>query len=156
MADTYTDSQRIAYQPLHPSVIPLLEEEYVKIHNERLQYLKLDTEWNSDLRTAPSRFESTTSEPVEVGSIRPFNLGKFHVLVYTPKGDPPTTGWPAMLGIHGGMVILFYDPVSPSQRLKQLTHIGGYIQGGPESEAHIWTRICRGLSLGPVPIPSAN
>lgn len=113
-----TDSQKIAYQPLHPSVIPWLEEEYVEIHNRSFQYDKPDIELSSDLRTAPSRFESTTSEPVEVGSVRPFDLGKFGVLVYTPEGVSPTAGWPAMLGAHGGMVFPFYGLVSPSQSLK--------------------------------------
>jgi hypothetical protein len=101
------DTQRIAYQPLHPSVRPLLEEPYVKCHDEDFQFLKPDIEWSSDPRTAPSRFASTSSEPVEVGSIRPFDLGKFDVLVYTPKGVAPTAGWPAMLGAHGGMVFPF-------------------------------------------------
>jgi hypothetical protein len=152
MADTYINSQRIAYQPLHPSVIPWLEEEYIKIHNESLQYVKPDTDWNS-LRAAPSRFESTTSGPVKVGSVRPVEIGKFHVLVYTPEGVPPAAGWPVLLGAHGGMTFPFYDPVSPSQRLKQLAHIGGWVLGDPESEEHIWTQICCGLSLGPVSIP---
>src|SRR5579859_356477 len=97
-----THPQRIVYQPLHPSVIPKLEKAYVAYHEEHFQFLEPNTKWKSDLRTAPSRFESTTSAPVEVGSIRPFNLGKFHVLVCTPKGDPPTAGWPALLGMHGG------------------------------------------------------
>jgi acetyl esterase/lipase len=116
------DTQRIAYQPLHPSVIPSLDERYVKVHNEIFRFLRPVTEWNPDLRTAPSKFESTTSEPVDVGSIRPFDLGnepdKYPVLVYTPKGAPPAAGWPALLGMHGGMVFPFYDPMSPSQRLK--------------------------------------
>lgn len=118
MADTYTPSQRTVHQPLHPSVRPLLEQSYVEYHDEHLQFLEPDIELSSDLRTASSKFESTTSEPVEVGSIRPFDLGKFGVLVYTPKGISPTAGWPAMLGAHGGMVFPFYEHASPSQSLK--------------------------------------
>jgi acetyl esterase/lipase len=124
MEDSNTDSKRIAYQPLHSSVRSTLDPDYVIHHDEHFQFLeplKRDTVWDSDLRRAPSRFESTSSGPVKVGSVRNVDLGNFHVRVYTPEGVPPTAGWPVMIGAHGGMVFPFYDPVSLSQRLKQLT-----------------------------------
>ena len=115
MADSNTDSKRIVHQPLDSSVRLQLDKDYVNYHDEHLQYLEPlgpDTEWDSDLRTAPSIFALTTSEPVKVGSVIPVDLGKFRVLVYTPEGVSPTAGWPVMLGMHGGMVFLFYDPVN--------------------------------------------
>lgn len=124
MADSSTDSKRIVYQPLHPSVRSKLDPTYVEYHDEHFQFLetlKPDTEWNSDLRTAPSRFALTSSSPLKVRSVRDVNLGDFDVRVYTPEGVPPTAGWPVLLGIHGGTVFPFYDLVSTSHRLKQLT-----------------------------------
>jgi acetyl esterase/lipase len=107
MADTYTHSQRIAYQPLHPSVRPKLEKLYRDFHDGHFQYLKPDTEWNPDLRTAPSRFASTSSGPVKVGHVRDINVGNFQLRIYTPEGVPPTAGWPVLLGYHGGKVLPF-------------------------------------------------
>jgi hypothetical protein len=117
ITDSNTDSKRIAYQPLYSSVRSELNEDYVNYYDKHFQFLKplrLDTEWDSDLRIAPSRFELTTSEPVKVGSVKSVDLGIFRVLVYTPEGVPPTADWLVMLGMHGGMVFLFYDPINLS------------------------------------------
>jgi hypothetical protein len=105
MADTH--SQRIVHQPLHPSVRLKLEKDYVEYHDKYFQYLEPCTKWNSILRTAPSRFASTSSEPVKVGNVRNVNVGNFEVRIFTPEGFPPTAGWPVLLGYHGGKVFPF-------------------------------------------------
>ena len=106
MADPKTEPERIPYQPLHSSVREELEEAYVKYHDAVLRYLKPDTEWDPGWRTAPSRFASTSSRPVKVGSVRTLNLGELEIQIYTPDGVQPTAGWPAMLWFHGGMSLL--------------------------------------------------
>lgn len=103
MADSNTESERIPYQPLHPSIIEELEKAYVKWHNTHVKYQKLETVWNPSWRTAPSRFASTSSRPVKVGDPRRIKLGKFEIWIYTPDGVQPAAGWPATLWLHGGM-----------------------------------------------------
>src|SRR5271156_6756055 len=88
MADSHTKSKRVSYQPLHPSVRWKLEKAYVQYHDTYFQYLKPDTEWNPGWRTAPSRFASTSSKPVKVGSVIDLKLGKFSVRIYSStQGD---------------------------------------------------------------------
>jgi hypothetical protein len=84
MADSHTESKRVSYQPLHPSVRWKLEKAYVRYHDTYFQYLKPDTEWNLGWRIAPSRFASTSSKPVKVGSVIDLKLGKFSI-EFTPQ-----------------------------------------------------------------------
>jgi hypothetical protein len=140
MADSHTESKRVSYQPLHPSVRKRLEKAYVLHHDTYFQYLKPDTEWNPSWRTAPSRFASTSSKPVKVGSVIILKLGKFSVQIYTPDGVQPSAGWPAMLGLHSGMD---FPVMALWVHHKAEAETGGWALGDPSSEQHIWTRICR-------------
>jgi hypothetical protein len=151
MADTH--SEKIAYQPLHPSVVPELEKAYVEYHNGNFQFLEPVTEWSSNLRTAPSRFASTSSGPVKVGDVRDVNVGHFQARIYTPEGVPPAAGWPVLLGNHGGKVFPFVASECIVKAESVDTSTGGWAQGDLRSDEHIWTQICRGLSLGPVSSP---
>lgn len=99
-----SDSGRRIWQPLHPTVRTLLDPEYVQFHDKYAQYVEPEQVkgWNPGLR---SRFTwPYAGSPVlnvgEVKDIRP--CPNFTIRVFTPKGDPPTNGWPVVLWMHGG------------------------------------------------------
>jgi hypothetical protein len=120
-------------QPLHPSIIPKLDPEYVDFHNKHLaQIVPPHTiPWNSVTRNAVTM--PGTSDPLDVRSTKDIALSKCKVRVFTPPGSRPSQGWPAYVvrssstapssqyGIrfifyHGGDVLL---DMQPSYRLKR-------------------------------------
>ncbi|KAF9059393.1 alpha/beta hydrolase fold-domain-containing protein [Rhodocollybia butyracea] len=60
-----TSTERVPKQPLHPSMIPKLDPEYVKFHNDVLQYITPPhtLPWDPAMRNAPTVPGST--EPLE-------------------------------------------------------------------------------------------
>ncbi|KAF5392926.1 hypothetical protein D9757_001230 [Collybiopsis confluens] len=89
-------------QPLHPSVVAKLDPEYVKFHNDVLQYITPPhtLPWDPSLRNAPAVPGST--EPLKVGKISDINLSHTNMRSFTPKGDSPVSGWPLFIFFHGG------------------------------------------------------
>ncbi|KIY66629.1 hypothetical protein CYLTODRAFT_377435 [Cylindrobasidium torrendii FP15055 ss-10] len=91
-----------AKQPLHPSVIPKLDAEYVEFHNEALQYITPPhtLPWSPSLRDAPAVPGSSPLLPV--GSTQDINLAHTDMRVFSPPGEAPTNGWPVFIFFHGG------------------------------------------------------
>ncbi|KAE9386180.1 putative lipase [Gymnopus androsaceus JB14] len=127
---------RIPKQPLHPSIIPKLDPEYVQFHEKYIQYETpaYMIPWDPIKMRAVQAFDVGSREPLDVGKIEefeiPMKLGdgrKTPVRAYTPPGAPPVAGWPFLLYFHGG----------------------GWIVGGLDTENSIITYLCVDYRLAP-------
>lgn len=96
--------EREVHQPLHPSIRPLLDPEYVVLHDSLIQYAQpLESQqWDPELRSKPSAMDHAEPRPVEVGQIFDKDLGDAQIRVFVPKGEAPTKGWPCTIWYHGG------------------------------------------------------
>ncbi|KIL66603.1 hypothetical protein M378DRAFT_1028154 [Amanita muscaria Koide BX008] len=109
-------------QPLHPSLIPKLDPEYVEFHNENLQYLPQShaystLPWNPAFREVD--FPGTTKS-LEVGKVQDYELTNTKCRTYTPPGEKPQSGWPLFIVFHGG----------------------GWVFGRIDSDASFATKLC--------------
>jgi acetyl esterase/lipase len=95
-------SERIPQQPLHPSIIPRLDEQYIAFHNAELQYIvpPHTLPWNPSIRNAPAVPGGT--EPLKVAKTQDFDLTHTKFRTFTPEGTPPAEGWPVFIFFHGG------------------------------------------------------
>jgi hypothetical protein len=94
---------KIPQQPIHPSVVPKLDPEYLQFHNEHLQYITPPhtLPWDPSLRNAPS--VPGSSEPLVVGKTRDYDLPNTKFRSFTPEGTASSTqGWPVLIYFHGG------------------------------------------------------
>lgn len=119
------DSRPI-HQPLHPSIRPLLDPEYVALHDSLIQYL-LPTEhpsaqWTPASRLKLSAMAHCVQRPIPVGAVNDLtpSAESFQARVFVPAGEPPSNGWPALLWFHGG----------------------GWVNGGLGSEAGFLSHLC--------------
>lgn len=99
-----TDRTRKIYQPLHPSVRPLLDPEYVAFHDKYIQYVEPDEDrpWDGSARTRQN-WPYAGSPIVEVGSVEDFRPApNIEFRVFTPTGPVPPQGWPVFIWMHGG------------------------------------------------------
>ncbi|KAF8630550.1 hypothetical protein AX15_002852 [Amanita polypyramis BW_CC] len=89
-------------QPLHPSIIPRLDPEYVEYHNARLQYVPLyhTIPWDPAFRNVV--VVSGSTPPLEVGKVQDFDLTHTNLRAFTPPGEAPAGGWPLFIFFHGG------------------------------------------------------
>ena len=96
-------STQVSHQPLHPSVIPLLDPEYVKFHSELLQYFPpiykfpLNPKRHTNVDTEPFGLP-----PLKVGSQRDFVLANAKLYALTPEGVAPPERWPVFILFHEG------------------------------------------------------
>lgn len=58
--------------------------------------------WSSELRKVVNSSTAGNAEPVPVGAFENIDMGKFSVRVLVPDSSAPSTGWPALLYLHGG------------------------------------------------------
>ncbi|KZW02008.1 hypothetical protein EXIGLDRAFT_738377 [Exidia glandulosa HHB12029] len=88
--------------PLHPSIVPLLDEEFAAFWNEVLADKPAlnDIPWSPSIRLQPA--QPGGSEPLKVGKIEDIQLDTCKIRVFTPEGDKPTDGWPTLVFFHGG------------------------------------------------------
>ncbi|GLB38127.1 putative lipase esterase [Lyophyllum shimeji] len=95
-------TDRIAHQPLHPSIIPRLDPEYLAFHTSTLQYIvpPHTLPWDPAIRNAPA--VPGGSAPLEVARTQDFDLTHTKVRAFTPKGETPEGGWPVFIFFHGG------------------------------------------------------
>ncbi|KAG5730617.1 AB hydrolase superfamily protein [Termitomyces sp. T112] len=93
--------ERIAHQPLHPSVITRLDPEYVEFHNMTLQYIvpPHTLTWNPAIRDEP--VVPGGSPPLEVAKTQDFDLAHAKIRTFTPHGTVPDGGWPVFIFFHG-------------------------------------------------------
>ncbi|KAG6908209.1 hypothetical protein DXG01_005681 [Tephrocybe rancida] len=95
-------TERIAHQPLHPSIIPRLDHEYIEFHNETLQYIvpPHTLAWDPAIRNTPA--VPGESPALEVAKTQDFDLSHTKIRTFTPKGKIPEGGWPVFIFFHGG------------------------------------------------------
>jgi hypothetical protein len=101
-------SPRKIYQPIHASVLPSLDTEYVAFHNTHLKYIQPSEtlEWDPAVRDVPSIMSLGASAPLDVASIRDFNLPHCQARAFTPVAQMPGGGWPVCIWFHGGTCII--------------------------------------------------
>ncbi|KAF9045022.1 alpha/beta hydrolase fold-domain-containing protein [Panaeolus papilionaceus] len=89
-------------QPLHSSVLPRLDPEYIEFHNKHIVNIvpPHTLPWDPSLRNAPA--VPGGSEPLKVGKVEDFDLPKTKFRAFTPEGSPPEGGWPLCIYFHGG------------------------------------------------------
>ncbi|KAJ3719499.1 Alpha/Beta hydrolase protein [Lentinula raphanica] len=97
-----SSTEKTVKQPLHPSIIPRLDPEYIKFHEEVLQYITPPhtLPWDPALRNAPAVPGST--EPLKVGQKQDIDLTHTNMRAFTPEGEAPSAGWPVLVYFHGG------------------------------------------------------
>lgn len=120
------DSNRRIWQPLHPAIRDKLDPQYVDYHEKYLQYIVPDElqDWDGSVRTKGSLPPGGT-QPVPVGSIEDFDVGRFRVRAYTPTGESDERGWPVLVWHHGG----------------------GWVVGGLNSGKDLCSWVCEGIYL---------
>lgn len=103
MSETPADDRKI-WQPLHPAIRDKLDPQYVDYHDKYLQYIVPDElkAWDESVRSPKGTLPPGGTQPVPVGSIEDFVVGRFRVRVYTPTGESDERGWPALVWFHGG------------------------------------------------------
>ncbi|CAK3929488.1 AB hydrolase superfamily [Lecanosticta acicola] len=97
------DTRQI-WQPIHPSLRPYLDPEYVAFHDQYMQYVIPDDLkiWDGTARTHPS-LPPGGSAPIKVGRIQDISLSpNCRVRVFVPDDNMGDAKWPALLWFHGG------------------------------------------------------
>ena len=98
--------EKIAYQPIHPDVRPLLDPEYAAFHDQYFQYLVPDDQkiWDGSARIKSSSLPPMESTPMKVGTIQDIDLGHFNLRVFSPQALESTEmrKYPVFLWFHGG------------------------------------------------------
>ncbi|KAH8682547.1 Alpha/Beta hydrolase protein [Xylariales sp. PMI_506] len=103
-----TPDSKTIHQPIHPSMRDKLYPEYVALHDEVIQYVVPTerTSWDVAIRTTPSHIAFADHRLQEVASILDKDLGNFQIRLFTPHGEAPEGGWPALVWFHGGGWVL--------------------------------------------------
>jgi hypothetical protein len=101
MESKVPSSGRVVYQPLHASMREKLDPEYVKIHDEILQYVeRSETQaWDPASRSKPSPTAHASQKTVPVGSISDLDMGDYQTRTFVPAGEPPAGGWPLLVWV---------------------------------------------------------
>lgn len=99
----------IPQQPIHPSVIPKLDPEYLHFHNKHLQYITPPhtLPWDPSFRNAPA--VPGSSEPLVVGKTQDYDLPNTKLRSFKPEGAAPLKGWPVLIYFHGGEILYLLD-----------------------------------------------
>jgi acetyl esterase/lipase len=98
-------SDPVPKQPLSPSVIPLLDPEYVAFHNAVVQYfppihtLPLDPNRRNAFNADSTPW---SAPPLKVGYEQDFDSTHLKIHTFTPEGMAPSEGWPVFVFFHGG------------------------------------------------------
>lgn len=90
---------KIIFQPIHESIRNKLDAEYVKLHDDILQYcVPSESEpWSADIRSRPSLIRFASPKLVEVGSVMDIDVDEYQVRVFTPESETPNGGWPCFV-----------------------------------------------------------
>lgn len=96
----------MAGQPINPEILPRLDPEYVEFHNKYIAHLPAPhtQPWDPNIRN--NKTVPGAADILEVGSVDDYELSKTKVRVFTPRGLPPESGWPAYCWYHGGQYLL--------------------------------------------------
>lgn len=98
------EDSRIAHQPLHPSVLDIIDPDYRRFHEEFLQY-KVPSQyipWSPSAREGP--LMPGNDAPVPVGETKRLKFSQCTALCWIPEGSAPREGWSVLVYFHGGGV----------------------------------------------------
>ncbi|KAF8208812.1 alpha/beta hydrolase fold-domain-containing protein [Mycena galopus ATCC 62051] len=89
-------------QPIHPSMLPRLDPEYIEFHNKSLAHIipPHTLPWSPSLRDVPA--VPGGSAPLPVGATEDIALTHTKFRAFTPEGPAPPDGWPCFIFFHGG------------------------------------------------------
>ncbi|KAG5635285.1 hypothetical protein H0H81_011823 [Sphagnurus paluster] len=88
---------------IHPSILPLLDPEYVAYHNAHMLDVPPLESIPRELLRGDAPFPGA-SDPLPVEKTQDFELEGIRLRAFTPFGEQPERGWPAVLYIHGGLL----------------------------------------------------
>jgi hypothetical protein len=96
---TMSGTAKTIFQPIHESIRNKLDTEYVKLHDDILQYCAPSESdpWSADIRSRPSLIGFASPKLVEVGSVRDIDVDEYQVRVFTPESEIPNGGWPCFV-----------------------------------------------------------
>ena len=96
-----TMAQQI-HQPIHPSMIPRLDPEYVDFHNKFIATIvpPHTLPWDPAMRNGPA--VPGGSHPLPVGKTEDIDMTHTGFRAFTPEGISPANGWPCFIFFHGG------------------------------------------------------
>ncbi|EED22613.1 conserved hypothetical protein [Talaromyces stipitatus ATCC 10500] len=125
-------SIKTIFQPLEEAVRKKLDPEYVKLHDDILQYCKPSElePWDAEWRFRPNPIGFASPILVEVGNVVDISIDEFQARVFTPETEAPAGGWPCFVYYHGG----------------------GWVLGGLNSENGFLRHICKYLNCTVVSI----
>ncbi|KAE8552450.1 hypothetical protein EYB25_006344 [Talaromyces marneffei] len=121
-----SESAKTVFQPLHESIRNKLDPEYVKLHDDILQYCQPSESepWSADIRFRPSLVGFASPKIAEIGNVVDINVDEYQVRVFTPETKAPGGGWPCFVYYHGG----------------------GWVVGGLNSENGFLRHVCKYLN----------
>lgn len=92
----------VAKQPLHPSIIDLLDPEYIEFHNKHVVNITPPhtLPWSPAIRNGMAVPGGTPL--LKVAKTQDFDLPTTKCRAFTPEGTPPAGGWPLFIFFHGG------------------------------------------------------
>jgi hypothetical protein len=127
-------------QPLHPSVIPRLDPEYVEFHTKHILNLVAPhtLPWSPEIRNGPA--VPGASAPLSVAKTQDYDLPNTKFRAFTPEGEPPAGGWPLFIFFHGGLLSQLNSCQNTSDKE---FHVGGWTLGNIGSE----TAFCTNMSV---------
>lgn len=110
-------------QPLTEAIRPLLDAEYVALHDSIIQYVEpLESlSWDPELRNKPNAMALAQPKLAQVGQLFDKDLGNVQLRVFIPEDEAPTNGWPCVVYYHGG----------------------GWVNGGLGSDNGFLSHVCR-------------
>ncbi|KAJ7212244.1 alpha/beta hydrolase fold-domain-containing protein [Mycena pura] len=90
------------HQPIHPSMIPRLDPEYIDFHNKFIATIvpPHTLPWDPAMRNGPA--VPGGSHPLPVGKTEDIDMTHTGFRAFTPEGISPANGWPCFIFFHGG------------------------------------------------------
>src|ERR1700761_2200097 len=88
------------HQPIHPSMIPRLDPEYVDFHNKFIATIvpPHTLPWDPAMRNGPA--VPGGSHPLPVGKTEDIDMTHTGFRAFTPEGISPANGWPCFIFFH--------------------------------------------------------
>ncbi|KAK5071612.1 hypothetical protein LTS08_004646 [Lithohypha guttulata] len=99
-----TLTERVVYQPIHPSIRPLLDPEYVTFHDRYVQYVRPEQlePWSPHVRTRFT-WPYSGSPLTPVGKVQDIRIDSdFTIRAFSPATSTTTSRRPVVIWLHGG------------------------------------------------------
>lgn len=120
-----SESAKTVFQPLHESIRNKLDPEYVKLHDDILQYCQPSESepWSADIRFRPSLVGFASPKIAEIGNVVDINVDEYQVRVFTPETKAPGGGWPCFVYVSNTPLPLNKRAYRKASRCEQLLRL---------------------------------